>query len=172
MGLHLSSAMEKIIEIASKFDGPSQHGSFSKHMWYRYRWWVILRSFFCVAAICFGAYLIEPGTKGGAFGGFLVMVGSLGFMRPILWQMWHERGLRKHPAYETEIHYEFSDHGVKISGVAGDVTVPWVDFFQVKPTKKGLLIYHDKKQYLWIPKVDFKLGQMQEIAQMKLAANV
>lgn len=159
--------MKKIIEITSKFDGPSQHGSFTKHMWCRYRWWVILRSLLCIIAICFGAYLIEPGTKGGAFGGFLVMVGSLGFMRPMLWQMWHERGLRKHPAYETEVHYEFSEKGIKMSGRAGDADVPWSDFYQVRPTKKGLLIYQDKKQYLWIPKADFQTGQMQEIAQMK-----
>lgn len=100
------------------------------------------------------------------------MVGSLGFMRPMLWQMWHERGLRKHPAYETEVHYEFSDHGIKMSGLAGDADVPWTELYQVKPTKKGLLIYQDKKQYMWLPKSDFQSGQMQEIAKMKQAADV
>lgn len=99
------------------------------------------------------------------------MVGSLGFMRPMLWQMWHERGLRKHPAYETEVHYEFSEKGIKMSGRAGDADVPWSGFYQVRPTKKGLLIYQDKKQYLWIPKADFQTGQMQEVAQMKQAAD-
>ena len=141
-------------------------------MWCRYRWWVVLRSLLCIVAICFGSYLIEPGTKGGVFGGFLVMVGSLGFMRPMLWQMWHERGLRKHPAYETEVHYEFSERGLKILGLAGDADVPWSEFYQVKPTRKGLLIYQDKKQYLWIPNADFEQGQMQEIFKMKQTAQL
>lgn len=172
LAVYSHRVMGNIIEITSKFDGPSQHGSFTKHMWCRYRWWVVLRSLLCIAAIFFGATLIEPGTKVGAFGGFLMMVGSLGFMRPMLWQMWHERGLRKHPAYETEVHYEFSNDGIKMSGVAGDANVPWSGFHQVRETRKGLLIYQDKKQYLWIPKADFQPGQMQEIAMMKQAAGV
>ena len=138
-------------------------------MWQRYRWWVILRSVFCLAGICLGGYLMvmAPGFKRGMFGGFLVMVSSLGFMRPMLWQMWHERGLRKHPAYETEVRYVFSDSGVKMTGKAGKADVPWVNIFQIKPTCKGLLIYTDKKHFMWIPKTDFKDGQMQEIAAMK-----
>ena len=155
------------ITIHSKFDGPSQHGSFGQHMWYRYRWWVVLRSLLCIAAIGFGAFLIEPGTKGGLLGGLLVSVGSLGFMRPMLWQMWHERGLRKHAAYETEVVYVFSEAGVKMTGEAGDVDVPWSGLHEVIVTRKGMLIYKDKKHFLWITKSDFAAGQMEEVRQMK-----
>ena len=111
--------------------------------------------------------VMDPGSKRGMFGGFLVMIGSLGFMRPMLWQMWHERGLRKHPAYETEVEYVFSPTGITMNGQAGEAVVPWSEIFQVKVTRKGLLIYQDKKQYLWIPEADFGEGQMKSIQQMK-----
>lgn len=94
------------------------------------------------------------------------MVGSLGFMRPMLWQMWQERGLRKHPAYDTKVSYIFSVAGVKMSGKAGDADIPWTEFHELKATKKGLLIYQDKKQYIWIAKDAFKTNEMQEIVRL------
>ena len=151
----------KEITIHTTFDGKSQHGSFPRHMWHRYKAWVITRSLLCVAAVCLGCYILEPGTKWGMFGGALVMVGSLGFMRPMLWQMWQERGLRKHPAYDTEVSYVFSGQGIKMSGQAGDADIPWPNFYELVPTKKGLLIYQDKKQYLWIANDAFREGEMQ-----------
>ncbi|MFC4993474.1 YcxB family protein [Rubritalea tangerina] len=158
--------MDQKIIITSTFDGTSQHGSYFQHMLYRHRWWVVLRSLLCVAGICFGAYLIEPGSKAGALGGILVMAGSLGFMRPMLWQMWHERGLRKHPAYGSKVVYRFDEEGVEMRGKAGDADVAWGALYELKPTRKGLLIYQDKKHYLWIPKSDFKYGQMEEVAAL------
>ena len=163
--------MTKEISIVAPFDGQSQHGSFPQHMWHRFRWWVILRSLFCIAGICFGAFILEPGTKMGLLGGVLVTAGSLGFMRPMLWQMWQERGLRKHPAYDTTVHYTFSEVGVKMSGEIGDAEVPWSEFYELVPTKKGLLIYQDKKQYLWIAKSSFKGEQMQEVVSLFAAAS-
>lgn len=111
--------------------------------------------------------VMDPGSKRGMFGGFLVMVGSVGFIRPMLWQMWHERVLRKHPAYETEVKYTFSPSGITMDGKAGKATMAWADVYQIKVTRKGLLIYQDKKQYLWIPESDFESGQMQEVAALK-----
>lgn len=154
------------ITINTTFDGKSQHGSFPQHMWHRYKLWVIARSVTCIAAVCLGCYMIEPGTKLGMFGGVLVMVGSLGFMRPMLWQMWQERGLRKHPAYDTVVSYTFSEAGVKMSGTAGDADIPWAEFYELKATKKGLLIYQDKKQYLWIAKDAFKANEMQQVVRL------
>ena len=148
------------ITIIIPFDGKSQHGSFTQHMWHRYRWWVILRSLFCVATVFLGAYLIEPGSKGAVIGSILVMAGSLGFMRPMLWQMWQERGLRKHPAYGSKVRYTFSEKGLSMAGKAGEAVVPWSDFYEVKQTKKGLLIYQDKKQYIWIAADAFEVGEM------------
>lgn len=153
----------KNITINTRFDGQTQHGSFTQHMWHRYKIWVLLRSVLCIAAVCLGCYIMEPGTKWGMFGGALVMVGSLGFIRPMLWQMWQERGLRKHPAFETEVSYTFSEAGVKMTGKAGNADIPWSALYELKATKKGLLIYQDKKQYLWIAKAAFRANEMQQV---------
>ncbi|MFC5050376.1 YcxB family protein [Rubritalea spongiae] len=158
--------MAKPITIITQFDGKSQHGSFPQHMWHRYRWWVITRSLLCIAAICLGAYLMEPGSEGGLIGGGLVMVGSLGFMRPMLWQMWQERGLRKHPAYNSKVRYTFSENGISMAGKAGEADVAWNELHELKQSKKGLLIYKDKKQYIWIANDAFEAGQMEAILGM------
>ena len=155
------------IIINTRFDGPSQHGSFRHHLWMRHRPWVIARSLLCVAGVVVGAYLIEPGTEAGIFGSMLVVVGTLGFMRPMIWQMWQERGLRKHPAYETDITFRFNRDGVKIQGAIGDAELGWGDLYQVAPTKKGLLLYQDKKQYMWIPSADISAEQMQRVVAFK-----
>ncbi|MGJ8672071.1 YcxB family protein [Rubritalea sp.] len=159
--------MAEPITIITAFDGKSQHGSFPQHMWHRYRWWVITRSVLCVVAVCLGAYLMEPGTKGGVIGGGLVMVGSLGFMRPMLWQMWQERGLRKHPAYNTKVRYTFSEKGLSMAGSAGEATVTWEELYELKSTKKGLLIYTDKKQYIWIAAAAFGEGQLAKVLGLR-----
>lgn len=154
------------ITIISTFDGSGQHGSMTQHMWHRYRWWVVLRSLLCVAAVCLGAYLMEPGTKGGAIGAVLVMAGSLGFMRPMLWQMWQERGLRKHPAYGSKVRYTFSERGLSMAGKAGQAEVEWNALYELKPVRKGLLIYQDKRQYLWIERAAFGTGQLEAVLEL------
>ncbi|WP_018969106.1 YcxB family protein [Rubritalea marina] len=155
------------ISIHSRFDGPSQHGSFRHHLWQRHRGWVIARSLMCVTAVGVGAFLIEPGTEGGVIGSVLVVAGTLGFMRPMIWQMWQERMLRKHPAFDTSIDYTFTAQGMQMRGEAGDVDVSWADLHSVVPTKKGLLIYQDAKQYMWIPVADITPEQMEQVAAMK-----
>ena len=114
------------------------------------------------------SYLIEPGTETGIFGSMLVVVGTFGFMRPMIWQMWQERRLRKHPAFESEITFRFNSDGIKIHGAIGDADLGWADIYQVMPTRKGMLIYQDKKQYMWIPLADISAEQMQRVAAFKV----
>ena len=94
-----------------------------------------------------------------------MMAGSLGFMRPMLWQMWQERGLRKHSAYDSMVRYTFSSSGVSMAGKAGDMKVDWSEFYELKALKKGLLIYQDKKQYMWIESSAFGEGQLDAVMQ-------
>jgi hypothetical protein len=84
----------------------------------------------------------------------------------MIWQMWNERKLRKHPAYGTKIHYTFSAEEVIIEGVSGTVNVPWSEFCEVVETKKGLLLYQNKKDYLWIPRYDFKDDDLAKIVSL------
>lgn len=153
------------VKVRMKFDGESQHGSYWQHLWHRWRWWVVFRWLVCLASVSLGGILLVGGEK-NVLGAFLVSIGSIGCMRPMVWGMWQERGLRKHPAYGGEVNYVFSEDGVEMDGKAGSAVVPWASFYEVKSVKKGLLIYQDKKQYLWLPSKAFNRGEMQSVVRL------
>ncbi len=150
------------------FDGRSHHGSFREHLRHRWGGWILLRRFVCVAMIIIGGiFAVKTYGRGNKEANFVtisfILLGSVGFMRPMIWQMWSERKLRKHPSYETEIEYVFEMENVTMNGSSGEVRVPWDIFLEVVETKKGLLLYQNKKDYLWIPGYDFKSGEMTRV---------
>jgi len=158
----------KSIKVSSMFDGRSHHGSFREHLWHRWRVWMLLRRFACVAMVCIGGYFaVLSHGSGDKFLNFItisfILIGSIGFVRPMVWQMWSERKLRKHPAFGSKINFEFNQTEIVMDGRSGSVNVPWTELFEVVETKKGLLLYQNKKDYLWVPAYDFKLGEMSEI---------
>ncbi len=163
--------MEKTIAIESMFDGRSHHGSFRQHLRHRWRGWLLLRKIVCIALVVIGGCLaLKTQGSGNKFDQFIttsfILMGSIGYMRPMIWQMWNERKLRKHPAYGTKISYVFQKDEVIMDGVSGKVHVPWSQFIEVVETKTGLLIYQNKKDYLWIPGYDFKQGEMAQVVSM------
>lgn len=163
--------MEQSISIKSKFDGRSHHGAFRQHLQHRWKWWLLARIFVCVALVVIGTVVaVKYSGQGHKLADFIsvafILMGSVGFIRPMIWQMFAERKLRKHPAYQSVIHYTFSNKGIKMSGKAGKADVPWSSFEEVVITLKGLLIYQDKKEYLWIPSYDFKDMEMAQVKQM------
>ncbi|MGJ8657289.1 MAG: YcxB family protein [Akkermansiaceae bacterium] len=163
--------MDEAIKIDSMFDGRSHHGSFRYHLWHRWGRWLVLRRVVCIAMVLIGGvFAIKTYGRGDKFANFItisfVLLGSVGYMRPMIWQMWNERKLRKHAAYGTEIHYVFSPEEIVMDGSSGKVHVPWSEFIEVVETKKGLLLYQNKKDYLWIPSYDFEAGEMGKVVRM------
>ncbi len=117
-----------------------------------------------------GIFAVKTYGSGDKFANFItitfILLGSVGYMRPMIWQMWNERKLRKHPAYGTVINYTFSADEIIMNGVSGKINVPWSQFFEVVETKTGLLLYQNKKDYLWIPRYDFKDGEITKVLKM------
>ncbi|MDB9741691.1 YcxB family protein [Akkermansiaceae bacterium] len=138
------------IKLSYQFNDQNYHGAYKAHMQHRYKRWIYLRSFICICMILLGGYLMTF-TKERAFAYMFVTAGSLAFLRPIIWQMWHERIARKNPAWGSKLHFTFNDEGVSLSGNQGSFTFPWADLFEVYLAKKGILIYLNRKKYLWIP---------------------
>ena len=99
-----------------------------------------------------------------------ILLGSVGYMRPMIWQMWNERKLRKHPAYGTEIIYTFGADEIIMDGASGKVVVPWCALSEVVETKSGLFLYQNKKDYIWIPGYDFGDGEMAEVVKLHKGA--
>jgi len=162
--------MDQAIHIKSKFDDKSHHGSFSAHLWHRWRRWLVLRRFVCIAMIMIGGYMaMRSYGSQDRFANFVtisfILLGSVGLMRPMIWQMWSERKLRKHPAFGTEIEYVFNHDEVNINGESGDVVVPWCALCEVVETNKGMLLYQSRKDYVWIPSRDFSKGEMSKIVK-------
>lgn len=150
------------------FDGRSHHGSFREHLWYRWRVWMLLRRFVCLAMIVIGGFFaVKSYGMGDRRADFItisfILLGSIGYIRPMIWQMWSERKLRKHPAYESEIIYTFNAEEVIMEGSSGKVSVPWDQFYELEQTQKGLLMYQNKKDYLWIPSYDFESDEMTSV---------
>jgi len=115
-----------------------------------------IRRFACLAMLIIGAYFaVKTYGSGNKFADFVtisfILIGSIGFVRPMIWQMWSERKLRKHPAFGSKIDYAFNPKEVIIDGSSGTVNVPWSEFYEVVETKNGLLMYQNKKDYLWVP---------------------
>lgn len=167
--------MEQSIKIESMFDGRSHHGSFRQHLWYRWRRWLILRRFVCIAMVIIGGVIaFKTNGSGDKWANFIsisfILIGSVSYIRPMIWQMWNERKLRKHPAYGTKITYTFNAEEIIMDGASGKVVVPWCALSEVVETKLGMLLYQNKKDYLWIPGYDFKAGEMGEIVRLHQAA--
>jgi len=136
------------------FDGISQHGAVQQHMMHRWKFWILLRATVCLFAVIAGGYLIV--TRGQhVLAGFLVAGGAAGFLRPMVWQMWSERRLRKHPAYGKEVSFCFGIHEITMKGGAGDATLRWEKVYEVVSCKRGILIYVNAKDYLWVPNSAF-----------------
>lgn len=160
--------MKDFIRIETNFNGTTQHGAYMQHLLHRWKWWLLVRALVCFAAILTGVLWYAPGAEGKSnlIAAFLITVGCFGFVRPMVWQMWHERQLRKHPAYAGKVVYKFDREGVDMKGKAGAAKVEWSAFLEVVQRKKGLLIYQDKKQYIWIPVTEFEDGDMEAIVQL------
>lgn len=146
----LHNTMAKI-KISFELSEKNYHGAYSQHIKHRYKWWMRIRLLFCISVILIGAYLISFTSEKG-IGYFSVVFGSFGIMRPMIWQMWHERNVRKNPAFGTIINYTFSKKKLTISGEQGEYSVPLTQIYEFVYARKGLLIYLNKKRYLWIPK--------------------
>ncbi len=149
------------------FDGRSHHGAFRQHLWYRWKGLLILRAFLCLTTVGMGVFFMiayQHQNKAQLVASGLIVMGSFAFMRPMIWQMWSERKMRQHPAYGSKITYIFSEEGILMNGKQGKIEAPWVAFSKVVALPKGLILYQNKKDYLWIPEYDFRDKEMKQIS--------
>ena len=90
---------------------------------------MLLRRFVCLAMIAIGGFFaVKSYGMADKRADFItisfILLGSIGYIRPMIWQMWSERKLRKHPAYGSEITYTFNAEEVIMEGSSGKVSVP------------------------------------------------
>ena len=85
----------------------------------------------------------------------MVMVGTFALLRPMIWKIMHSRNLRKLPGFGQKVVYTFTLENIEINGEDKQAKVKWSDLFETAPTKHGLLLYHAKKSYTWVPKSAF-----------------
>lgn len=132
------------------FDDSSQLGAFSLHMWHRYRNWLILRTGLSILLIIAGFIMLM--TQGvNAMPLLMIMVGIFALLRPMIWKIMHSRNLRKLPGFGQTVVYTFTAENIAINGEDKQATVKWTSLFETAPKKQGLLLYHGKKSYTWVP---------------------
>ena len=154
--------MKDKIEISFVFNDANYHGAYQEHLKHRQKMWIRVRSALCVLMVLFGGYLLvvqSQSGKSGIFGPLFITAGSVGFLRPMIWQMWHERNVRKHPAYHTTLHYTFDQKGVHVDGKQGRYLLAWGELYECVLRRKGVLVYPEKKKFLWIPRRCFSVDQ-------------
>lgn len=146
------------------FDDQSHLGAFRLHMWHRYRTWLMIRTILSAAVLLAGAILmISEGIT--PFSVLMIMVGTFALLRPLIWKVMHSRNLRKLPGYGQTVLYTFTPEGVSIHGDDLNGQVKWSGLFEVVATKQGLLLYHAKKSYSWIPVEAFdSSAEMEQVA--------
>lgn len=155
-----------MVQLSYLFDDQHYHGAYGKHLWHRSKHWIILRSLCCALAIIIGGLMMIQNSR-DLLAYFFVTGGSIGMLRPMIWQMWHERSMRKNPAFGTTLHFSFDATGLTLSGKQGKHHFHWNDIFELKQTNKGLLIYPSRKKYLWIPQAVLKKDSVKKIQQLQ-----
>ena len=147
------------------FDDSSQLGAFRLHMWHRYRIWLLLRTALSILLIIIGFILLmSHGPNPMPL--LMIMVGTFALLRPMIWKIMHSRNLRKLPGFGQQVTYTFSAESISIHGEDKQATVKWEDLFEPVTTKHGLLLYHGKKSYTWIPQSAFEsLDDFQTVSQ-------
>ena len=141
---------EPSIKAKLVFDEKSHFGAFRLHMWHRYRTWLMIRTFLSAAILLAGAILIiSEGLT--PFSVLMLMVGTFALLRPLIWKIMHARNLRQLPGYGQIVLYTFSPEGIAIHGEDQEGKVKWSGLLETVATKQGLLLYHAKKSYTWVP---------------------
>jgi hypothetical protein len=150
--------MPESIHARTVFDESSQLGAFRLHMWHRYRIWLMLRTFLSVGLILAGiVILISQGPHPMSI--LMLMIGTFALLRPMIWKIMHARKLRQLPGYGHSVVYTFTPEGINIHGEDRRAEVRWSDIFEPVPSKRGLLLYHEKKSYTWVPREAFDSAQ-------------
>lgn len=85
----------------------------------------------------------------------MLMVGTFALLRPLIWKIMHGRNLRRLPGYGQSVLYTFTPDSMSINGEDRQGEVKWSTLFESVSTKKGLLLYHGKKSYTWVPSESF-----------------
>lgn len=136
------------------FDDSSQLGAFRLHMWHRYKNWLILRTGLSILLVLVGfILLIAHGANPMPL--LMVMIGTFALLRPMIWKIMHSRNLRKIPGFGETVVYTFTAEGVAIHGEKKQAQMSWTQLFEAVSTKHGLLLYHGKKSYTWVPNSAF-----------------
>lgn len=81
----------------------------------------------------------------------MLMIGTFALLRPLIWKIMHARNLRQLPGFGQTVLYTFTPMGVSIQGEDRDATIKWSGLYEAVSTKHGLLLYHAKKSYTWVP---------------------
>ena len=136
------------------FDESSQLGVFRYHMWHRYRFWLLLRTVASVSAIIgAGVLIMIEGLTPLPI--LMIMVGTFAFLRPMIWKILHSRNLRQLPGYGQSVTYTISAEQIKVRGETKHASIPRQNLFESLTLDQGLLLYHNKKAYTWIPREAF-----------------
>lgn len=142
--------MQTPINAKMVFDEGSHLSAFRLHMWHRYRIWLMLRTILSVGLLLAGTImLISQGPHPMAI--LMLMIGTFALVRPLIWKIMHGRNLRRLPGYGQTVLYTFSLESINIHGEDREATVKWSTLFESVTTKHGLLLYHAKKSYTWVP---------------------
>jgi hypothetical protein len=142
------------IKAKVNFDEASHLGAFRLHMWHRYQVWLMLRTFLSVALILAGIILLMSQGP-NPMPVLMLMVGTFALLRPLIWKIMHGRNLRRLPGYGQSVLYTFTPDSMSINGEDRQGEVKWSTLFESVSTKKGLLLYHGKKSYTWVPSESF-----------------
>lgn len=142
--------MQDSIKAKMVFDERSHLGAFRLHMWHRYRIWLMARTFLSIGLILAGLILLMARGP-NPMPVLMLMVGTFALLRPLIWKIMHGRNLRKLPGYGQSVVYTFTPEEIEINGDDRQATVSWSGLFEAVVTKKGLLLYHAKKSYTWVP---------------------
>jgi len=142
--------MQTSINAKMVFDEGSHLGAFRLHMWHRYRIWLMLRTILSVGLLLTGIImLISRGPHPMPI--LMLMIGTFALVRPLIWKIMHGRNLRKLPGYGQSVIYTFTPESININGEDRQATVQWSALLESVPSKHGLLLYHAKKSYTWVP---------------------
>lgn len=146
--------MSTTIHARLVFDESSQLEGWRAHLWHRYRIWMQVRSLACLTLLVAALYLIFSGGN-SPMALLMLTIACFAMLRPQIWKIMHARRLRTTPGYGETVHYRISSDMIEIQGSSRQAKLALDQLFEVTTSPQGILLYHNKSSYTWLPRNAF-----------------
>jgi len=144
----------KLLRATSKFDVPTLKLGSALHLRYRHPVFLVIRYFYLLLVPIGMLIAFNAGPENRLdriLGLMMVVAGPVLFVRKYFWQYRLVRGAKSSPQAGQEVHWEFSEEGIRQHSDSHESEFKWTDFNDRFLSPKAILLYVEKDLYFIVP---------------------